>query len=92
MELGPRLLEKDHPELLLAPHGEDGLIVLRPDWDEVIDYDWLANAVHVQIDHVNAGLVYDPRLKQVVDSLLVFTHGRQHGQKVAIAQEALNDV
>ena len=92
MELGPRLLQKDHPELLTTPHGKDGLIVMRPDWDKIINYDRLSNAVHIEIDHVNTELVHNPRLKQVVDSLLIFTHGRQHSHKVSIAQEALNDV
>ena len=74
MELGPRFLQQNDPELLLAACCKDWLTVVWPYRNKIVDYDRCSDSIGVKVDHVDASLVQDSNLKEVVDFLLIFTH------------------
>ena len=79
----------------MAALGEHGLARLEPNRDEVVDDDRPAQAVNVEVDHVDADPVHLARLKQVINlvsSGLTAAHGCEDGQEVPVAQITLHYV
>ena len=66
VQLGPCLLQKDHPQLIAMGLGESCAIF--PAWDVVIDYDFLPLAIFADFHAVDAQVVLFVGKEQALDA------------------------